>query len=92
MRKITNSDINKNINTIITIGDVVLVIFIAIAVVYFFIGVSSEESAAILTYAFLSPAIYVAIGLVIRTLLKWAAYLLKTTLDIKNNISKNKKD
>lgn len=92
MRKITNSDINKNISTIMTIGDVVLGLFILIAVIYFFVGILSEESAAVLVYSVISPVIYVCIGLVIQTILKWAAYLLKTTLDIKNSVTKNKKD
>lgn len=92
MRKITNSDINKNISTIMTIGDVVLGLFILIAVIYFFVGILSEESATVLVYSVVLPVIYICIGLVIQAMLKWEAYLLKTTLDIKNSIAKNKKD
>ncbi len=96
MNKITNNDINNNINSIITIGNVVLWIFIIIAVIYFGVGIyyvnETDQAGYFLTYSILYPLIYTAIGIAIRILLKWAAYLLKTVLDIKNSLSKNKKE
>ena len=94
MKKITNTDIVNNVNNIITIGDIALLLFIIISIVFFGIGIyhvsETDEVIYFFIYSILYPVIYIILGLAIRIFLVWAAYLLKTVLDIKNNICKIK--
>jgi len=94
MKKITNSDITNNISSMITIGNVVLFIFVLLALIYFGMGFyyvsETEEALYFFIYSLLIPTIYLIVGIAIRLFMNWAACLLKTVLDIKNGVYNTK--